>query len=59
MSSHTDKLQVYVLQTMKCLFVLYGCESLSFTLREECNLRVLENMVLRRIFGPKKEDVTG
>jgi hypothetical protein len=39
--------------------VLYGCESWSLTLREECRLRVFENMVLRRIFGPKKVEVTG
>ena len=34
--------------------VLYGCETWSLTLREECRLRVFENRVLRRIFGPKK-----
>jgi hypothetical protein len=39
--------------------VLYGCESWSLTLREECRLRVLENKVLRRIFGPKRVEVTG
>jgi hypothetical protein len=39
--------------------VLYGCESWSLTLREECRLRVLEDKVLRRIFGPKREEVTG
>jgi hypothetical protein len=38
--------------------VLYGCESWSFTLREECRLRVFENRVLRRIFGPKRDEVT-
>jgi hypothetical protein len=32
---------------------------LSLTLREECRLRVFENRVLRRIFGPKREEVTG
>jgi hypothetical protein len=32
--------------------VLYGCETWSLTLREECRLRVFENRVLRRIFGP-------
>jgi hypothetical protein len=40
-------------------FVLYGCESWSLTLREECRLRVFENKVLRRIFGPKTDEVTG
>jgi hypothetical protein len=38
--------------------VLYGCESSSLTSREEHRLRVFENRVLRRIFGPKRE-VTG
>ena len=35
--------------------VLYGCESWSLTLREERRLRVFENRVLRRIFGPKRD----
>jgi hypothetical protein len=39
--------------------VLYGCESWSLTLREEHRLRVFENRVLRRIFGPKRDEVTG
>ena len=39
--------------------VLYGCETWSLTLREECRLRVFENMVLRRIFGPKTDEVRG
>ena len=39
--------------------VLYGCETWSLTLREERRLRVFENWVLRRIFGPKREEVTG
>jgi hypothetical protein len=39
--------------------VLYGYETRSLTLREENRLRVLENMVLRRIFGPKRDEVTG
>jgi len=36
-----------------------GCETWSLTLREEKRLRVFENMVLRRIFGPKRDEVTG
>jgi hypothetical protein len=36
--------------------VLYGCETWSLTLREEHRLRVFENRVLRRIFGPKREE---
>jgi hypothetical protein len=39
--------------------VLYGCETWSLTLREEHRLRVFENRVLRRISGPKKDEVTG
>ena len=39
--------------------VLYGCETWSLTLREGRRLRVFENRVLRRIFGPKWDDVTG
>jgi hypothetical protein len=38
---------------------LYGCETWSLTLREEHRLRVFENRVLRRIFGPKRDGVTG
>ena len=37
---------------------MYGCETWSLTLREERRLRVLENRVLRRIFGPKKNEIT-
>jgi hypothetical protein len=39
--------------------VLYGCETWSLTLREECRLRVFENRVLRRVFGTKRDEVTG
>jgi hypothetical protein len=39
--------------------VLYGCGTLSLTLREEHRLKVFENRVLRRIFGSKREEVTG
>ena len=37
--------------------VLYGCETCSLTLREERSLRVFENRALRRIFGPKRDEV--
>ena len=40
-------------------FVLYGFETWSLTLREERRLRVFENSVLRRVFGPKRDEVTG
>jgi uncharacterized protein (UPF0548 family) len=39
--------------------VLYECKTWSLTLREECRLRMFENMVLRRVFGCKREDVRG
>ena len=39
--------------------VLYGCETWSLTLREEMKLRVFENMVLRRIFGLRSDEITG
>jgi hypothetical protein len=39
--------------------ILYGCETWSLTLREEHRLKVFENKVLRRIFGPKRDEVTG
>jgi hypothetical protein len=38
--------------------VLYGCETWSLTLREEGRLRVFENRVLRRVFGPKRDEMT-
>jgi len=39
--------------------VLYGCETWSLTLKEEHRLRVFENRVLKRIFWPKRDEVTG
>jgi len=39
--------------------VLYGCETWSLTVREESRLRFFEYRVLRRIFGPKRDEVTG
>jgi len=39
--------------------VLYGCETWSLTLREERRVRVFENRVLRRVFGHRKDEVTG
>jgi hypothetical protein len=38
---------------------LYGCETWSLTIREEHRLRVFENRMLRRIFGPKRNEVIG
>jgi hypothetical protein len=39
--------------------ILYGCDTWSLTVREEHKLRVFENRVLKRIFGPKRDGVTG
>ena len=39
--------------------VLYGCETWSLTLKEERRLRVFENRVLRKVFGPKRDEATG
>ena len=42
-----------------CNAVLYGCETWSLTFREERGLRVFENRALRRVFGPKRDEITG
>jgi hypothetical protein len=49
----------YALKTIILPVVLYGCETLSLTLKEGHRLEVLENRVLRRIFGPRRDEVTG
>jgi hypothetical protein len=51
--------KVRIYKTIILPVVLYGCETWSLMLREEQRLRVFENRVLRRIFGPKKDEVTG
>ena len=52
-------LKIKIYRTIILPVVLYGCETCSLTLREERKLRVFENMVLRRIFGPRGFEVTG
>jgi hypothetical protein len=52
-------LKIKICKTITLAFVLYGRETWSLTLREEHRLRVFENRMLRRIFGPKREEVTG
>jgi hypothetical protein len=52
-------LKIKIHRTIILPVVLYGCEIWFLTLREECRLRVLENRVLRRIFGPKRDKVIG
>jgi hypothetical protein len=51
--------KVKIYKTIILPVVLYGCETWSLTLREEHRLRVFENRVLRRIFGSKRDEVTG
>ena len=55
----SKKLKIKIYRTIILPVVLYGCETWSLTLREERRLRVFENRVLRRVFGPKRDDVTG
>jgi hypothetical protein len=52
-------LEVKIYKTIILPVVWYGCETWFLTLREEHRLRVFENRVLRRIFGPKRDEVTG
>jgi hypothetical protein len=55
--SQNIKFEIY--KTIILPVVLYGCETWSLTLREEHRLRVFENRVWRRIFGSKRDEVTG
>jgi hypothetical protein len=55
--SKNAKIKIYI--TIILPVVLYGCETWSLTLRGKRRLRVLANRVLRRIFGPKRDEVTG
>ena len=55
--SKTLKIEIY--RTLILPVVLYGCETWSLALREECRLSMFENRVLRRIFGPKRDEVKG
>jgi hypothetical protein len=61
LSSHLlpKNVKIKIKKTIILPVVLYGCETWSLTLREEHRLRVFENRVLRRIFGPKRDEVTG
>jgi hypothetical protein len=55
----SKNLKMRIYKTKILPVVLYGYETWSLTLRVECRLRVFENKVLRRIFGPKRDEVTG
>jgi hypothetical protein len=52
-------LKIRIYKTVILPVILYGCETWSLTLREEHRLGVFENRVLRRISGPKRDEVTG
>ena len=54
--SKSIKIKIY---RIIILPVLYGCDTWSLTLWEEFRLRVLENRMLRRIFGPKRDEIRG
>ena len=54
-----DLIFIKIYRTILLPVVLYGCETWSLVLGEERKLRVFENMVLRRIFGPRRDEVTG
>jgi len=51
------KFKIYIIIILPVVF--YGCETWSLTLREEMKLKLFRNMVLRRIFGPRRDEVTG
>jgi hypothetical protein len=55
----SKNLKITIYKTIILPVVLYGCETWSLTLREEHSLGMFENRVLRRIFAPKKDEVTG
>jgi hypothetical protein len=55
----SKNLKIKIYRNIILPIVLYGCGTWSLTLREERKLRVFKNKVLRRIFGPRRDEVTG
>jgi hypothetical protein len=55
----SKNLKMRICKTIILPVILYGSETKSLTLREEHRLRVFENKMLSRIFGPKRDEVTG
>jgi hypothetical protein len=55
----SKNLKIKIYRTITLPVVLYGCETWSLILQEERRLRVFDNRVLRRIFGPQRDEVTG
>jgi hypothetical protein len=54
----SKNLKIKIHRTIILPFVLYGCEAWSLTIRDEHRLKVFETRVLRRVFGPKRDEVT-
>jgi hypothetical protein len=61
LSSHVlpKDVKIRIYKSIVLPAILYGCETWSLTLRKKHRLRVFENRVLRRIFGPKRKEVIG
>jgi hypothetical protein len=55
----SKNLKIKIHKTIILPVGLYGCETWPLTLRVERRLRLFENRVLRRVFGPKRDEVTG
>jgi hypothetical protein len=55
----SQKIKIEIYRTIILPVDFYGCKNWSLTLREERRLKVFENRVLRRVFGPKRDEVTG
>jgi hypothetical protein len=55
----SKNLKIRIYKTIILPVVLYGCETWSLTLRDEHRLKVSKNRMLRRIFGPKRDEVMG
>jgi hypothetical protein len=58
-SSLSRNIRIRIYRTIILPVVVYGCETWFLTLREEHGLRVFENRVLRRLVGPKRDEVAG
>jgi hypothetical protein len=56
---YPKNVKIDICRTIVLPGVLYRCETSSLTLREKCRLKVYENRVLRGIFGPKRNELTG
>jgi hypothetical protein len=55
----SKSVKINISRTIILLVVLFGCETWSLTSREKCRLKVFGNRMLRRIYGPKSDEVTG